>query len=146
MAQDFANQQATAKVLGLLNDLKDNLIQSRFDADAENVAQISAFETFLDVSANTIELANQRLDANNCELEVVMADIAHQEELRDTAQEDQDTAQADLDEETARWDASVAAYEDLIGTLMAELDAIDQVIELFSNANISEDMVSRIDW
>jgi len=75
-----------------------------------------------------------------------MADIAHQEELRDTAQEDQDTAQADLDEETARWDASVAAYEDLIGTLMAELDAIDQVIELFSNANISEDMVSRIDW
>jgi len=58
MAQDFANQQATAKVLGLLNDLKDNLIQSRFDADATNVSQISAFESFLDVSANTIELAN----------------------------------------------------------------------------------------
>ena len=146
MAQDFANQQATAKVLGLLSDLKENLISSRFAADAENVAQIEAFHTFIEVSENTIQLANERLEANNGELEVVMADIAHQEELRDTAQEDQDNAQADLDEETARWDATVASYEDLIGTLQSELDAIDQVIELFSNANISEDMVSRIDW
>merc|ERR1712039_671475 len=146
MAQDFANQQATAKVLGLLTDLKDNLIQSRFAADADNVSQIEAHGHFLEVSHNTIDMANDRLDANNGELEVVMADIAHQEELRDTAQLDQEEAQSDLDEETARWDAAVAAYEDLIATFQNELDAIDQVIELFSNSNISEDMVSRIDW
>jgi len=37
------------------------------------------------ISQQTIDLANQKLEANNGELEVVNADIAHQEELRDTA-------------------------------------------------------------
>jgi len=90
MAQDFANQQATAKVLGLLNDLKTNLIESRFASDAANVSEISAFDDFMEVSQKTIDLAVQKLEANNGELEVVNADIVHQEELRDTAKEDQD--------------------------------------------------------
>jgi hypothetical protein len=37
------------------------------------------------ISQQTIDLANQKLEANNGELEVVNADITHQEELRDTA-------------------------------------------------------------
>ena len=99
----------------------------------------------MQIAADTIEQAEKRLLLNNAELEVVNADIAHQEELRDIAQMDQDQAQSDLDEETARWDGVVASYEDLIATLQNELSAIDQVIELFSSAEISGDMLSRMD-
>jgi chromosome segregation ATPase len=146
LAQDFADKSATQKVMELLNTLFQNLMQSRADADRVNAQQIMTFEGFLAVCYDTIEQAEARLLANNAELDVVNSDIAHQENARDTAEVDRDTAQEDLDEETARWDASVASYEAYMAELQSELAALDQVIELFASADVSDDMMARIDW
>merc|ERR1712151_901734 len=137
---------ATQKVLNLLNTLFQNLMDSRAEADRVNAQEIVTFNNFLEVCYGTIEEAEARLVANNAELDVVNADIAHQENLRDTAAEDRDTAQVDLDEEIARWDAYVATYEAYIAELMHELDALDQVIGLFASADISDEMLARVDW
>jgi len=93
LTQDFADKSATQKVLNLLNTLFQNLLDSRADADRVNAQQIEVFQQFLAVCYKTIEEAEARLKANNAELEVVNADIAHQENLRDTAASDRDTAQ-----------------------------------------------------
>jgi len=145
LAQDFADQSATQKVLDLLNQLFGNLMESRADADRVNVSQIEVFNKYLAVCYDTIEQAEARLLANNAELEVVNSDIAHQEEARDIAANDRDVAQQDLDDETARWDAYVTNYEAYIAELMHELDALDQVIGLFAGADISDEMLARID-
>jgi len=60
--------------------------------------------------------------------------------------QDREKAQTDLDDETARWAKAQASYEELIAQLKVELEAIDQVIELFSSADISDSMLDRIDW
>jgi hypothetical protein len=112
LSQDFANSEATAKVYDLFNDLLGNLHTSRADMDTQNVQEIAAYNAFMVVSQNTIDEANARIDANQAELDVVNAEIAHQENLRDTAAEDRDVAQADLDEETERWAGVQATYED----------------------------------
>jgi len=134
MAQDFANKQATAKVMSLFEEMLQNLMQSRADADETNRLEIESFNKFLEVSQKTITDAHARIDKNTAELEVVNKTIQHQEELRDIAAKDRDEAQEDLDEETARWAKAQAAYEALIAQLKKELGAIDQVIELFSSA------------
>merc|ERR1712110_655941 len=123
-----------------------NLMDSRAEADRVNAQEIETFQAFLAVCYDTIEQAEARLKANNAALEVVNAKIAHQEELRDTAAVDRDTAQADLDEEVARWDAYVANYEAYMDELKKELDALDQVIGLFASADVSDEMLARIDW
>lgn len=114
--------------------------------DAVNAQQIVVYEAFMVMCQETIDQANARIVANQADLDVVNAEIAHQENLRDTAAEDRDVAQMDLDEETARWDAYVATYEAYIAELMSELDALDQVIGLFAGADISDEMLDRIDW
>ena len=114
--------------------------------DAQNAREIEVYNAFMIQAQDTIDQANARITANQADLDVVNAEIAHQENLRDTAAEDRDTAQADLDEETARWDAYVANYEAYIAELMKELDALDQVIGLFAGADISDEMLDRIDW
>ena len=79
-------------------------------------------------------------------MEVVNASIKHQEELRDTAKKDRDAAKKELEEEEDRWNKTVTTYEDFMGELKAELKAVDQVLELFSTANIKDDMLEKIDW
>ena len=49
-------------------------------------------------------------------------------------------------EEEERWNKAVATYEDFIGELKTELNAVDRVIEVFSSANIKDDMLEKIDW
>ena len=100
----------------------------------------------MEVSHNTIVEAEKRLEANNGSLEVTMADIAHQEDLRDTAQADQDQAQEDLDEETARWAGVQASYEAYMAELQHELGALDQCIGVFASFDMSDDMLARVDW
>merc|ERR1711862_933191 len=110
LTQDFANAQAVGKVYDLFNDLLGNLHTSREDMDRQNAREIEAYNNFMAMSQNTIDQANARIAANQADLDVVNAEIAHQENLRDTAAEDRDTAQTDLDEETARWDGVQTAY------------------------------------
>merc|ERR1711981_64397 len=114
-------------------------MDSQADADSVNAQQIVVFQNFLAVCYQTIDEANARLDANNAELEIVNADIAHQENLRDVAADDRDTAQADLDEETARWAGVQASYEAYMAELKSELDALDRCIGVFASFDMSDD-------
>jgi hypothetical protein len=65
--------------------------------------------------------------------------------MRDTAEADRDQAQEELEIETARWDTYVASYEDLMAELMSEMDSVDRVIDVFSNADLSADMMAAVD-
>jgi len=121
-------------------------MQNQAEADRVNAQEIDTYDAFMVVCHQTIDEATARLVANNAELVIVNSDIAHQENARDVAAEDRDTAQQDLDEEEARWDAYVTNYEAYIAEVMHELDALDQVIGLFSGADISDDMLARVDW
>ena len=51
-----------------------------------------------------------------------------------------------MEEEEDRWNKTVTTYEDFMNELKAELKAVDQVLELFSTANIKDDMLEKIDW
>jgi multidrug efflux pump subunit AcrA (membrane-fusion protein) len=146
MSQDFASGEAVQNVLNLFNDLQLNLIESREEMDRVNVQQIATYEHFMTLSQETIDQAQARIDANQADLDVVNAEIAHQEELRDTAAEDRDVAQADLDEETARWAGVQASYEAYVAELMHELDALAQCIGVFSSFEMSDEMLARVDW
>ncbi len=77
IAQDFADKSATAKVAALLQDLLDNLVQSRLDADQANLDQIATFQAFLAVCYSTISDAETRIVNNQADLDVVNANIAH---------------------------------------------------------------------
>ena len=114
--------------------------------DRVNVQQIATYENFMTLSQETIDQAQARIDANQAELDIVNADIAHQEDLRDTAADDRDTAQEDLDEETARWAGVQASYEAYTAELLHELDALSQCIGVFSSFEMSDDMLARVDW
>merc|ERR1712203_1279216 len=133
-------------VYDLFENLLGNLHVSRADMDKQNAMEIEVFNAFMAASQNTIDEANARIDANQADLDIVNADIAHQEDLRDTAAEDRDVAQEDLDEETARWDGVQAAYEDYVAELMHELDALDRCIGVFASFDMSDDMLARVDW
>jgi hypothetical protein len=146
MTQDFANADAVNNVLALFNQLGLNLVESKEQMDAQNAQEIVVFNAFMMSCQNTIDEANVRLAANNAELEIVNADIAHQEGLRDTAAEDRDTAQGDLDEETARWAGVQASYEAYMDELKFELDALDRCIGVFASFDMSDDMLARVDW
>jgi len=146
MSQDFANGEAVQKVMQLFDDLELNLHESRAEMDRVNAQQIQTYMTFMTVSQETIDQANGRIMANQLDLDVVNADIAHQEDLRDTAAADRDTAQEDLDEETARWAGVQASYEAYVAELMHELDALDRCIGVFSSFDMSDDMLARVDW
>jgi hypothetical protein len=146
LTQDFANAEAVGKVYNLFDELMGNLHVNREEMDRQNAFEIEIFNQFMTVSQNTIDEAQARIDSNTAELEIVNADIAHQEDLRDTAAMDRDTAQADLDEETARWEGVQAAYEAYVAELMHELDALDQCIGVFSSFEMSDDMLARVDW
>jgi hypothetical protein len=146
MSQDFANGEAVQKVMQLFDDLELNLHESRTEMDRVNAQQIQTYMNFMTVSQETIDQANARIMANQLDLDVVNADIAHQEDLRDTAAADRDTAQEDLDEETARWAGVQASYEAYVAELMHELDALDRCIGVFSSFDMSDDMLARVDW
>ena len=146
MSQDFANADAVEKVLQLFTTLEGNLHVSREDMDATNAQQIVVYNAFMEVSQDTIDQAQARIDANQADLDVVNSNIAHQENLRDTAAEDRDTAQADLDEETARWDLVQTTYEAYMDQLKFELNALDECIGVFATFEISDEMLSRVDW
>merc|ERR1712151_977645 len=145
LTQDFANKEAVGKVHGLFTDLLGNLHVSREQMDAQNAREIELYNAFMAASQNTIDEANARITANQADLDVVNADIAHQEDLRDTAANDRDTAQVELDEETARWAAVQAAYNDYMAELKYELDALDRCIEVFASFEMSDDMLARVD-
>jgi chromosome segregation ATPase len=146
LSQEFASGEAVDKVLGLFEELEMNLHESRAEMDRVNAQQIESYNNFMEISQTTIDEAQARLDANNAALEIVNADIAHQEDLRDTAAADRDLAQADLDEETARWEGVQASYEAYVAELMHELDALDQCIGVFSSFEMSDDMLAAVDW
>jgi hypothetical protein len=146
LTQDFANGEAVAKVMALFNDLELNLHTSREEMDTMNAQQIVVYEKFMMVSQNTIDEANARITSNQAELDIVNAEIAHQENLRDTAADDRDTAQADLDEETARWAQTQANYDAYMAELKMELDALDRCIGVFATFDMSDDMLARVDW
>ena len=114
--------------------------------DRVNAQQIMTYENFMMLSQDTIDQANGRIAANQADLDVVNADIAHQENLRDTAEVDRDTAQEDLDEETARWAGVQASYEAYMAELQHELGALDQCIGVFASFDMSNDMLARVDW
>jgi len=146
MSQDFANADAVSKVLALFTTLQGNLHVSREDMDAVNVQQIALFNAFMAASQDTIDQAQARIDANQAELDIVNANIAHQENLRDTAADDRDTAQQDLDEETARWDNVQEMYQAYMDQLKFELNALDECIGVFATFEMSDDMLARVDW
>jgi chromosome segregation ATPase len=146
MSQDFASGEAVQNVLNLFNDLELNLHESRTEMDRVNAQQIVTYENFMMLSQDTIDQANARIAANQADLDVVNAEIAHQENLRDTAEVDRDTAQEDLDEETARWDGVQASYEAYMAELQHELAALDQCIGVFASFDMSDDMLARVDW
>merc|ERR1712110_701976 len=146
LAQEFADGAAVGKVQELFSTLLGNLHTSRHGMDAQNVREIEVYTAFMTASQNTIDQANARIAANQADLDVVNAEIAHQEDLRDTAADDRDTAQADLDEETARWDERQANYEAYMAELKKELDAIDACIGVFSSFDMSDEMLARVDW
>jgi len=146
MTQDFANAEAVQNVMNLFMDLQGNLITSREEMDAVNAQQITVYMAFMTSCQNTIDEANARILANQAELEIVNADIAHQENLRDTAADDRDTAQADLDEETARWDLVQTTYNAYMDELKLELDALDRCIGVFASFDMSDEMLARVDW
>ncbi len=114
--------------------------------DIVNAAEIATYEEFMRICAQTIADAEARLVTNNEALDVVNAKIAQMEERRDTAASDGDQAQQDRDDEDARWAGVEAAYEDYVAELEAELDALDRCIELFATADVSDDMLARMDW
>lgn len=114
--------------------------------DAVNAQQIVVYEAFMVMCQETIDQANARIVANQADLDVVNAEIAHQENLRDTAAEDRDVAQMDLDEETARWDGVQASYMAYMDELKLELDALDRCIGVFASFDMSDDMLARVDW
>jgi len=127
-------------------DLQGNLIVSKEEMDAVNAQQIVVYNAFMISCQNTIDEATARIIANQAELDIVNADIAHQENLRDVAADDRDTAQADLDEETARWAGVQASYEAYMAELKSELDALDRCIGVFASFDMSDEMLSRVDW
>jgi len=132
--------------MDLFVSLMGNLHESREEMDRVNAQQIVTYENFMLLSQETIDQANERITANQAELDIVNAEIAHQENLRDTAAEDRDTAQADLDEETARWDGVQASYNAYMDELKMELDALDRCIGVFASFDMSDDMLARVDW
>jgi len=146
MSQDFADGAAVQKVLDLFNSLELNLHESREEMDRVNAEQIVVYNAFMTMCQETIDEANARIVANQADLDVVNAEIAHQENLRDTAAEDRDVAQADLDEETARWDGVQQSYMDYMDQLKFELDALDRCIGVFSSFDMSDEMLARVDW
>jgi len=146
MSQDFANAGAVQKVLDLFNSLELNLHESREEMDRVNAQQIVVYEAFMLQCQETIDQANARITANQAELDIVNADIAHQENLRDVAANDRDVAQADLDEETARWEGVQASYTAYMDELKLELDALDRCIGVFASFDMSDEMLSRVDW
>jgi len=146
MSQDFANTEAVEKVLQLFLTLEGNLHVSREDMDAVNVQQIALYNAFMAASQDTIDQAQARIDANQADLDIVNANIAHQENLRDTAADDRDTAQQDLDEETARWENVQEMYQAYMDQLKFELGALDECIGVFATFEMSDDMLARVDW
>ena len=56
----------------------------------------------------------------------------------DQATEDNDIANADYDAEETRWGREKAAHEALLAELEAELDALNQCIDLFSSPEMAE--------
>jgi len=146
LTQDFADGAAVQKVMDLFMDLQGNLIVSKEEMDAVNAQQIVVYNAFMISCQNTIDEATARIIANQAELDIVNADIAHQENLRDVAADDRDTAQADLDEETARWAGVQASYEAYMAELKSELDALDRCIGVFASFDMSDEMLSRVDW
>ena len=99
----------------------------------------------MEVLTSTVSEAKKRVIDNEAALEVCESQIKREEENQRIAGEDRDTAQADLDAETERWETAVASYEDLMEQLQLELDAIDKCLELFSQADISQTMLDRLD-
>jgi len=90
----------------------------------------------MELYAQTISDANDRIANNTAALEETNTKIAHQEALLAEATEDERVAQEDLDAETARWDHETEVHLDLMAELEAELAAVDACIDIFASSEM----------
>ena len=47
--------------------------------------------------------------------------------------------------ETKRWEGEVLVHEELMASLKREMDALDSCIAIFTSAELSGDMLDRLD-
>jgi len=96
------------------------------------------------VSQQTVDDARQRIVDNRASLAQCIQDIADTEAFREQRQADLAVAEEDLATELARWDAVQATFDTLFAELQNEQDAINEVIDVVSSINVSEETFERL--
>ena len=144
LTQDFANKRDTQKVLDLLMELLPDFQQQLHQLTVANNSEIELYNNVITAQNGILNDAQTRRDNAQKELEAINAMIEEETKRLNTAQTDLDNANADFDTEMARWDGETKAHLDLMAELEAELDALDQCITLFSSAEVSDDMLDRL--
>ncbi len=88
--------------------------------------------------------AEARIVDNTDNLEKTESEIKMQETLLAEANADKEVADKDMEDETTRWDHETEVYLDLMAEFDAESKALDAVIDLFVNTNMSGGMMDRL--
>merc|ERR1711990_249952 len=120
------------------------MVQSIADTLAAEDDQLAAYSAFMAVSQQTVDDARQRIVDNRAALAQCIQDIADTEAFREQRQADLAVAEEDLAVELARWDAVQATFDTLFAELANEQDAINEVIDVVSSINVSEETFERL--
>merc|ERR1711948_115921 len=105
---------------------------------------LAAYTNFMAVSQQTVDDARQRIVDNRAALAQCVQDIADTEAFREQRQADLAVAEEDLATEIARWDGVQALFDTLFAELANEQDAINEVIDVVSSIDVSEETFARL--
>ena len=140
LAQNFSDQGTLDKIMNKMVEVQQNLRDSLITMADDNAAQISTFNTYMAVCAQTIVEAEQRIIINTEDLAQTVSLIADEEAWREVRESDLAAAHEDMDAETLRWDEITAIHLDLIAQLNDELGAVNDCIDVFASFEVSDSM------
>jgi hypothetical protein len=144
LTQDFANKESTRKVAVLLAKLLENLQASKDEADQNEKEDIALFLELQRSGEETAAKAKNTMTETKREQVMNDAAIFTQTKAKGEAEGSFLTWTKTLNEETKRWESFVDAYKDIIAQIKEEVDAIDKIVELFSNQDASDELLDRL--
>jgi hypothetical protein len=147
MTQDFADVRSTQKVLDLLEELLPEFQGQLHTLTVGNNSEIELYNNLITAQNDILSGAQERKLSAEKDLEGINALIEEELTRLNTAQDDLDRANLDFDNEEHRWDGETTAHLDLLHELEAELDALNQCIDLFSSPEmnkVGDDMLEKL--
>jgi len=144
LAQNFADQGILDKIMNKMVEVQENLRDSLITMANDNDAQLSTFNTYMAVCANTILEAEHRIVINTEDLLNTDNTIAETEQFRTNREADLATAHLDFETETGRWDKITTIHLDLMAQLNDELGAVNDCIDVFTSFSASPELMGSM--